>query len=96
MIVKILLEGNSDFDGFDCRGRVKVMCDGCKLRFRCLSERDKVIIPQDVVKRHKIKNLESLCRYMFSEGRIPYEIGTHRRTTPSGKIETKIIMRVKV
>lgn len=95
MTVTIQLEGSSDFEGFDCRGRIKLLCDGCKLRFLCLSERDRVTISQDIVKQYKIKNLRSLVKYMFSEGKILYEIGEHRRTTPSGETETKVVMRVK-
>ena len=94
-MVTITLEGNSDFYGFDCRGKNRSLCDGCRLRFLCLSERDSVQIPQDVVKQNKIKDLRSVVKYMFSEGRIPYEIGEHERTTPSGETETRLVMRVK-
>jgi hypothetical protein len=94
-MVTITLGGNSDFDGFDCRGRVKSLCDGCRLRFLCLSERDEIQIPQEVVKQNKIKDLRSVVKYMFSEGRIPYEIGEHKRTNPSGETETRLVMRVK-
>ncbi len=93
--VTILLEGSSDFDGFDCRGRDKALCDGCRLRFLCLSERNEIRIPQDVVTYYKIKDLSSVVRYMFGEGKIPYEIGEHISTTPSGETRRKLVMRVK-
>ena len=93
--ITITLEGNSNFDGFDCRGRDKVLCDGCRLRFLCLSERDNILIPQDVVARHEIKDLKSMVKYMFSEGRISYELEEHQRTSPSGETETRLVMRGK-
>ena len=93
--VTITLEGSSDFDGFDCRGRAKNLCDGCRLRFLCLSERNIIQIPQEVVKQHKIKDLRSIVKYMFGEGRIPYEIGEYQRTNPSGEVETRLMMRIK-
>ena len=93
--ITITLEGNSNFDGFDCRGRDKVLCDGCRLRFLCLSERDNILIPQDVVARHGIKDLKSMVKYMFSEGRISYELEEHQRTSPSGETETRLVMREK-
>jgi len=94
-IVTITLEGNRDFDGFDCRGRVKSLCDGCRLRFLCLSERDNIQISSEIIKEHKIKDLKSVVNYMFGEGRIPYEIKESTRTTPSGDTETRLIMRAK-
>lgn len=94
-MVTITLGGNSDFDGFDCRGREKNLCDGCRLRFLCLSERDMIQIPQEIVKQNRIKDLRSVVKYMFSEGKIPYEIGEHKRTNPSGGTETRLVMRVK-
>jgi len=94
--VTIKLEGNQEFNGFDCRGRRKSLCDGCRLRFLCLSERNEIQIPQDTIKRYKIKDLRSVAKYMFSEGKIPYEIEEQQRTTPSGETETKLVMRVKV
>ncbi len=72
--VTIRLEGDTKFDGFDCRGRSKRLCDGCRLRFLCLSERNVVIIPIDVVTRHKIKDMKSLVAYIFGEGKISYEL----------------------
>ena len=95
-MVTIKLEGDMDFDGFDCRGRGKKLCDGCRLRFLCLSERDEIYISQEIVKQHNIKDLRSVVKYMFSEGRIAYEIKEHQRTTPSGDTETRLVMRVKV
>ena len=94
-MVAIKLEGNSDFDGLYCFGRQRSLCDGCRLRFLCLSERNEIQISQDVVALHKIKDLKSVAKYMFGEGRIPYEIGEHRRTTPSGETDTRLVMRVK-
>lgn len=93
--ITITLEGNYEFDGFDCRGQNKSLCDGCRLRFLCLSERNTIQIPQAVVKQYKIKDLKSVVKYMFSEGRISYKIEEHQRTTPSGKTETRLVMRVK-
>lgn len=94
-MVTITLEGNSDFDGFDCRGRDRNLCDGCRLRFLCLSERNGIQISQGVVKRYRIKDLRSVVKYMFSEGRISYKIEEHQRTTPSGETETRLVMRVQ-
>lgn len=92
MVKHITLEGNSDFDGFECRGRI---CDGCRLRFLCLSERDEIQISQEIVKKYKIKDLKSVVKYMFGEGKISYEIEEHQRTTPSGETETRLVMRKK-
>lgn len=94
-MVTIKLEGNYDFDGFDCRGRDKILCDGCRLRFLCLSERNEIHIPQGVVKQYRIKDLRSVVKYMFGEGKIPYVIGEHQRINPSGETETKLVMRIK-
>lgn len=90
MVVTIRLEGKSDFRGFDCRGRHKHLCDGCRLRFMCLSERNEIMIPLDVIKKHKIGDLKSLALYMFGEGRVNYEVNEH----PSFGT-TKLVMRVK-
>ena len=70
MTVTITLEGNWEFAGFDCRGRDKGLCDGCRLRFQCLSERNDLRIPVELVDSYKIRDLKSLVSFMFSEGKI--------------------------
>ena len=77
--VTITLEGNREFDGFDCRGRSSNLCDGCRLRFLCLSERDRVDIPFDLVKKYKIKDMRSLVAYMYGEGKVSYELREHSK-----------------
>ena len=72
--VTIRLEGDTKFEGFSCRGRSKRLCDGCRLRFLCLSEKHTVIIPIETVKKHKIKDMKSLVDYIFGEGKIGYEL----------------------
>lgn len=94
-VVTIKLEGNFEFAGFDCHGGKKNLCDGCRLRFQCLSERDVIEISSAVVDEHKIIDLESVVRYMFSEGRIPYELEEYKRHSSTGEIETRLAMRKK-
>jgi len=96
MQVVIRLGGNADFkNGFNCQGQAKELCDGCRLRFVCLSERNEIRIPKETVKKYKIKDLRSMAKYMFGEGKIPYEIEKRKFTTPSGEVETRLVMRIK-
>ncbi|MFA7101265.1 MAG: hypothetical protein WC196_05995 [Bacilli bacterium] len=90
-IVTIYLASDANFKGFDCRGRDKAMCDGCRLRFLCLSERDAITVPLELIKEHNITNVPSLVDYMFGEGRVSYTITKH--TNPTTK-ETKPVMRL--
>ncbi len=83
--VTIKLEGDTKFEGFNCRGRSRRLCDGCRLRFLCLSEKHIVVIPIDVVKKHKIKDMRSLVTYIFGEGRISYELKIGSKSGESTK-----------
>ncbi len=94
-MVTIKLEGNDKFEGFDCRGRTKNLCDGCRLRFSCLSERDVVTVTVTQIKRHKITDLKSLVTFMFGEGKISYELSEHSSPIYGGGVQTRFVMRMK-
>ncbi len=90
-IVTIKLASDETFKGFDCRGRDKAICDGCRLRFLCLSERNEITVPLNLIKEHNITDIPSLVDYMFGEGRISYTVTGHK--DPITK-ETKPVMRL--
>jgi hypothetical protein len=93
-IVTIKFASDENFKGFDCRGRDEAICDGCRLRFLCLSERDEITVPLNLIKEYNITttSVTSLVKYMFGEGRVKYVITGH--TNPTTK-ETKPVMRLK-
>ena len=93
--VTITLEDDyldNPFEGFDCRGRIKNLCDGCRLRFKCLSERNEVQISADVIKKYDITDLRSVVAYMFGEGRINYTIHEDRTDTGNGNIKLAMVV----
>ena len=94
-VVVIRLEGVPEFDGFDCRGQEKNLCVGCRLRFKCLTDRNEVIISNTIVKRRKLKDLESVAKYMFSEGKISYELSPQVTLDYNGDKHQKLVMRLK-
>jgi len=75
---------------FDCRGREKYLCVGCRLRFKCLSERNEVFISQEMALEHGIKDLKGLAEYMFGEGRINYTMSKHDSYVATGKDVVKV------
>lgn len=77
--VSIRLEDSKEFDSFDCRGRSMNLCDGCRLRFLCLSERNIVTIPLTIIKKEKIQDMKTLVAYMFGEGKVSYELREHSK-----------------
>jgi len=85
-MITIVLEGNFDFAGFDCRGVETGLCNGCRLRFQCLSERDEIEIPAKLVEQHSINDLKSLVAFMFCEGKIRIE-----ETKAQGQIRLRIV-----
>lgn len=89
-VVSIVLESVEKGGTFDCRGRDKGICDGCKLRFKCLTEQQEVKISEAEVKKHKLTNLRNLVHYMFDEGKIPYEI-----TEIDREFGKRLMMKVK-
>lgn len=53
-----------------CKGRDSNLCDQCKLRFLCLSEKKEIVVPKDIIVKNKIIDFNSLISYMFSEETI--------------------------
>ena len=94
-VVTIRLEGVKEFEGFDCRGQEKNLCHGCRLRFKCLTDRNEVIIPKRVVTRRKLTDLASVTKYMFSEGKISYTIAPQVYLDYDGDKQEKLVMRLK-
>ncbi len=94
-VVVIRLEGVTEFEGFDCRGQEKNLCRGCRLRFKCLTDRDEIWIPKAIVKRRKLSDLQSVAKYMFSEGKITYDITPQVTLDYNGDRHEKLAMRLK-
>lgn len=94
-VIVIRLEGVPEFEGFDCRGQEKNLCRGCRLRFKCLTDRNEVTISKAIVRRRKLSDLESVAKYMFSEGKISYDISPQVTLDYNGEKHEKLAMRIK-
>ena len=95
MSITIRLENTIKPAGFICRGREKNLCHGCTLRFQCLTDRNEIVIPQTVIAAKKINSLESLVKYMFSDGQVELYEDVQTTIVQDGKKQSTFVMRVK-
>lgn len=96
-VVTIKFEGNKG--SFDCRGQAMNICYGCRLRFKCLTQLDEIIIPQKTVEKYKlgddIIDIIVMAQFLFGEGKVKYNIIPQTTLDYNGEKYQKLVARLE-